>query len=263
MSSLGGSIEDQIAQKLHFNELTPLEQVRAALQYFRIIIEGTVRTSPPELKGLLNLMYSLLVHDEQASITKWLINYESNIAFFFKQNMQRFDRFEFQPLFDKLKGQTLAKAYAVPVYDRRNFSEYQPVNLRQYELLEKPGSVKQDKVSKQDFYELEEARQRAQGEVLEKMQMIQKQLQELVTKHGVAKEVLAKDVRSAQETCVSALQMKYNTQAVAALEQALLEGVTEAVVEVLASLRMPQQQQLHFCEVLEKKCAQRRALKAV
>lgn len=263
MSSLGGSIEDQIAQKLHFNELTPVEQVHAALQYFRIIMEGSVRTSPPELKGLINLMYALLVHDEQASITKWLINYESNIAFFFKQNMQRFDRFEFQPYFDKLKGQTAAKAFTVPVYDRRNFEQFQPVNMQQYGILDKPGVNNRERVEKKDFYSMTDAQQQAQHAVLEKLQSIQKQLQELMLNQGIAKEALAKDVRLAQEFCVSALQIKYNTQAVSALEQALLEGVTESVFEVLNSLRMPQQQQSRFCEVLEQKCAQRRAVKTV
>lgn len=262
MSSLGGSIEEQIAKKLHFDELTPLEQVRAALQYFRIIIDGSVRTSPPELKGLLSLMYSLLAYDEQASITKWLINYESNIAFFFKQNMQRFDRFEFQPIFDKLKGQTAAKAYTVPIYDRRNFEQFQPVNLRQYGILEKPGVNNQARVAKKDFYGLTEEQQQAQQAVLGKMQELQKQLQDLMLKQGVTKEVLAQDVRLAQEFCVSALQMKYNTQAVTALEQALWDGVDGSVFAILESLRMPQQQQLRFCEMLEQKIAQRRTVKA-
>lgn len=263
MSSLGGSIEEQIAKKLHFNELTPAEQVQAGLQYFRIIIEGSVRTSPPELKGVLNLLYGLLEHDAQASITKWLINYESNIAFFFKQNMQRFDRFEFQPYFDKLKGKTAAKAYTVPVYDRRNFEQFQPMNLQQYAILEKDGVDNRGRVQGKDFYAVAESRQQSQQALLRKLQQLQQELQGLMSKQGIAKDVLAKDVRSAQECCVSALQMKYNTQAVAALEKALLEGVTENVFEVLDSLRMPQQQQTRFCEVLEQKCSQRRTVKTV
>ena len=263
MYSFGGSIEDQIALKLHFNELTPPEQVRAALQYFKIIIDGSVRTSPPELKGLLMLMFSLLVHDADASITKWLINYESSIAFFFKQNMQRFDRFEFQPYFDKLKGKTAAKAYAVPLYDSRNFENMRPVNMQQYGILEKGGvAPSRERVVAKDYYGMTDEQQKAQTEIIQKLSNVQKQIQALIATQGLSRELLAKDVRQVQEFCIPALQMKYNVQAVSALEQALFEGVDQALIAVFDSLRMPFQQQVRFCEVLAQKCAQRSVVKA-
>ena len=53
MADIGGSVEDYIAKKLKLNELTKKEQVHKVFEFFKSIIRGEIKSTPPEFSGLL------------------------------------------------------------------------------------------------------------------------------------------------------------------------------------------------------------------
>lgn len=258
MADIGGSIEDNLAKKLKLNELSKEDQVKAVLSYFQGIMDGQVKTSPPELKGLLNLMYTKLKDDTAATITRYLLTHGTVIDNFFKKNMQKFDHFEFRPYLMKLKGENPGEAFKVPVNDPRNFERIKPLDLKPYvEILEGDAlklQARKEQAVKTDFDHYQQEKQQESQKIKERIVSLQQQIKENLAKGLLSKEKIVEDVKFASENCIPALQIKYNNQAIDDLTEIFVGEKREKDIEdIFASLKMAVKQKEKFCQILGKK----------
>jgi hypothetical protein len=263
MPEISSSIADNLAKKLHLSELTKEDQVTALLGYFAEILTNKVKTSPQELKALLDLFYEMLRYDQQATVNKYILNHQSLIDSFFQENSQRFDRFEFKPYFLRLKGIDPGKAFQVPVNDKRNFSHIVPLDIKPYAGLLEPDPISLEINRKQtaqlDFRRLQELKQAESKKIEEEFQALQKTVQEKIQQGKLTKEVVMADIKTAVENCIPALQIEYNAQSLEKLVELILQEVKSQkdyrLREIFQELKLPFKQQEKLCKILLTKLA--------
>ncbi len=226
MADIGGSVEDYIVKKLKLNELLKKDQPAAVLNFFKSIISGEVKTTPPEFKGLLQIMINKQADDDKAQMTSYILNNDDPIRDFFVRNFQRFNYYEFKHQLMTLKGELPSQEFLPPLYDKRNFEKMEPLDITPYaEMLESnPVSLERKKRETKKVSPEVIAREKQQNEESfdEKILAFKNQLKNDLNKGRISKESLEKKISEVEEMCIPALQMRYNTKAVENLNNILL-----------------------------------------
>ncbi len=257
MSSLGGSVEDFIVKKLKLNEQLKKEQAISLLNYFKQIIAGEVKTSPPELKGLLGLMYKKLKDDEHAEITKYLLEHDKDILYFFNDNFQRFNYFEFKHQLMLLKGEFPKEEFRVPLYEERNFEVIEPLDITPYEQILESNKidikVKREKVENKNARSLAEEKQKRREEFNLKFDRLRKTVKENLAKGALSQEELLAQVKKVAEVCVPAVYLLYNIDAVESIGRALIDQEQAEPDKLFDKLNMSNVSRELFCRLLIKK----------
>jgi hypothetical protein len=248
------SVEESIATKLKFSELQKPEQIIAALEFANSILSGAVRSSPGELTGLFKLLLSFRPEDQQQRIATYFKTHEMMVKVFFRENSQRFDRFEFKDLLLQLKGEQPEDHFKIPYEAKRNFEQMKPLNIRPYvDMLEANPlelQMRRDQTKKTTFDELQKAKQHYAEELTQRLQSLRQEIAGLMGS-GQSEEIIRGSIRKAAEQSIPALQMKYNNEAIAALENLLLNGAGNGQ-EIFQSLNMPQILSERFCDLVHK-----------
>lgn len=257
MASLGGSVEDFIIKKLKLNEQLKKEQVGPLLDFFKQIISGEVKSSPPELKGLLSLMYKKLKDDETAEITKYLLEHDKDILYFFNDNFQRFNYFEFKHQLMLLKGEFPAEEYRVPLYEERNFEVIEPLDITPYEQILEPNKldikIKRENVENKNTHSLAEEKKKRSEDFNLRFEQLKKLLKESLDKGELSQTALEEQVKKIAEVCVPAVHFVYNIEALNAISSSLLGEGQEAPNKIFDKLNMSSVSRELFCRLLIKK----------
>lgn len=226
MAEIGGSVEDYLAKKLKLNELTKKEQVVKVLEYFKSIITGEIKSTPPEFSGLLQLMIDKLPYDDEALITKFVMRRENDIKDFFVRNFQRFNYFEFKHKFMIIRGEIPEKEFQVPRNSNLNYERIEPVNLTPYVEILEPNQldikIKKERTEKTDPQTWFLKKENANNDFDQKIKEFKKTLQVNINKGMVSREIIEKKLSEIEELCISAIQMRYNTKAINELREVIL-----------------------------------------
>jgi hypothetical protein len=251
------SVEDSIAVKLKLSELQKTEKITAVLEFANSILSGATRSSPVELTGLFKLLLSFQSDDPQRSIQTYFKTHEMVLKVFFRENSQRFDRFEFKDLLLQLKDEKLEDHFTIPYEAKRNFEQMKPLDIRPYaEMLEANPlelQMRRNQTKNMTFDELQKTKQQYAAELTGRLNALRQEITALIGK-GQPEDLIRSSIRQAAEQTIPALQMKYNNEAITALEDLLLRGTGEGY-EVFQSLSMPRILCERFCDLVHKQVA--------
>ncbi|MDR1997664.1 MAG: hypothetical protein LBQ83_05015 [Candidatus Margulisbacteria bacterium] len=253
-----GSIEDSVITKLKLNELESAERISALLSYFNSVITGALKSNPPELKAVLNLLNEYKAQDQAQTILGYINTHQLSIDHFFSNNMQRFDRFEFKPYFLRIKGIEPGQEFAVPVNAKRNFENIRPLDTRMYKnILEQDpqdAQLLKKRLTRLDAYAVEEQRLSGSQKLTALLNDLQQKISQALQAGRATKEQILEKLKFVEELFIPALQIRYNEPALDRLAGLLFDGAEQdAVEEVFSSLHLPQRQRELFCEALARK----------
>lgn len=226
MADIGGSVEDYLAKKMKLNELTRKEQIQKVFNHFKSVIDGEIKTTPPEFGGLLQLMIDLLADDEQAVFVKYMLRHDEDIKDFFVRNFQRFNYYDFKHKLMILRGESPKQEFQVPVNSDLNYERIEPLNITPYaELLESNPleiKVKKEKTERLDAASLVAHKKNVSNIFDEKIKEFKNALQKSINQGMISKEHAEKKLSEIEERCISTIQMRYNSRAISELRQVIL-----------------------------------------